>query len=89
MTRAEFFGKIFNMKPEDALIQMDMPVKCHYPKCTEPSCEQCKADMSYWMSEFTEEDVDIITPEKYKELYDKHIGSKIDIELAKKRQNIL
>ena len=71
MTRGEFFGIIFNMK------QIEKPGVCHYPKCKEPSCHQCKSDMSYWMSEFTEEDTDIITPEKYKELYDKYIGSKL------------
>lgn len=78
MTRAEFFGIIFNMEPADALIQIEEPRICHYPKCTESSCDQCKSDMSYWMSEFTKEDTDIITPEKYKEVYDKYIGSKIN-----------
>lgn len=74
MTRAEFFGKIFNMKPEDALIQIDDPNKiCRYSKCTEKSCYQCKANESYWNSEFTKYDTDIMTPEMYKELYDKHI----------------
>lgn len=64
MTRAEFFGMIL----------------CHYPKCTKRNYHQCISDMSYWMSELTEEDNDIITPEKYKELYDKYIGSKIKEE---------
>ena len=80
MTRAEFFGIVFNMEPADALIQIEEPRICHYPKCTETSCDQCKSDMSYWMSEFTKEDTDIITPEKYKEVYDKYIGSKIKEE---------
>ena len=85
MTRAEFFGKIFNMlRPEDGLTLIDYPIACHYAKkCTEPSCDQCKADMSYWTSEFMEEDTDIITPEKYKELYDKYIGSKIKEDILK------
>ena len=78
MTRAEFFGIIFNMKPADTLIQVwDPMMVCQYPKCTETSCYLCKADVSYWNNEFTEEDTDIITPEKYKELYEKYIGSKI------------
>lgn len=77
MKRAEFFGIIFNMKPEDALIQIGRPRMCDYPRCTEKSCHLCKADASYWNGEFNEKDTDIITPEKYKELYDKHIRSKI------------